>query len=210
MESAIRRGNHINTACALAGVSTAAFYRWMQRADAVDYAITHGRPHEPTEVRFREFRDAILSARAEAAETMVDVVHQAAVGGQLIAEEPALDGAGNPIRDADGQVIMKRQWTQPDGRLALAYLKVAQPGEWGGGPQRVEVTGPGGLPLAPGAAPGGDDTDGEGVSNDQVGRLAARLREAVAAREREAIEARAHETPDDGTVYEGEIVEDDG
>jgi hypothetical protein len=197
---AIRSGNHINTACHLAGVTTTSFYRWMAKADALDLAIETGQPYDRDDLRFREFRDSVLRARAEAAETMIDVVHRAAVGGQLISEEPALDGSGNPIRDDNGSVIMKRQWTQPDGRLALSYLKVAQPGEWSGAPSRLEVSGPGGAALG---AAGGDEPTG-----DEVNRLATRLQQAVAARKQEAIEAARHGEPDDDDdVYDAEVVE---
>lgn len=192
----LRAGNHINTACYAAGVNTATFYRWMQRAERADHALDTGQPWDPAEQMFREFRDDVLRARAEVAERMVEVVQTAAVGGQLIMEEPALDGAGNPIRDEDGRVIMKRQWTQPDGRLALSYLKVAQPVEWAGGPSRMELSGPGGEPLV------GDSGEADG---DAVSRLASRVAGALAARQAEAMEA----AEDAAEVHEGELVEDD-
>ena len=202
IEASLRAGNHITTACHLAGVSTASFYRWMAAADAVEHAITTGKPWDHGERVYLDFRDRILRARAEAAETMIDVVHRAAIGGQLVSEEPALDGSGNPIRDDDGHVIMKRQWTQPDGRLALAYLKVAQPTEWSGAPSRLEVSGPGGTAL--GAATGDGDN---GPTADDVSRLTSALTRAIEARKSEAADAAAHQDPDD-TVYEAEVVEE--
>lgn len=193
IEEAIRAGNPVKTACALAGVGTSTFYRWMHRAERAEFALALGGPYDPADEVFRNFWVSVLRARAEAAEMMVDVVFSAAVGGQLISEQPALDGSGNPIRDDDGRVIMKRQWSQSDGRLALSYVKVAQPREWAGGPSRLELSGPGGGSVA-----GGEDPEAE---NDAIDRLSARVAAALAARAEEEAERLAFETgPSDGDV----------
>lgn len=193
----IREGNHASTACALAGINQATFYRWMQRAEAAEYALEHGKPYDHADDIYREFRKGVLRARARAAEVMVDVVHRAAVGGELVSEEPALDGSGNPIRDEDGRVVMKRVWSQPDGRLALSYLKVAQPAEWGGGPSRLELSGPGGGPV---------ETSGSVEPEaDAVGRLASRLALTMKARADEEAEAAAAA---EGDVVDGEVVDE--
>jgi hypothetical protein len=196
-------GNHITTAVALAGTSTAAFYRWMQRAERADYAIEHGQDWDPADQIFRDFRDEVLAARARAASIMVDVVMRAAVGGQLIEETVAKDGSGNPIKDNDGNPIVERKYTTPDGRLALSYLKVAQPEGWAGAPGRLEVSGPGG-----GAIPV-DNGDGE-PDGDAVSRLAGRVARALAEQEeRRALTAGGNTEPsrvDDDEVYEVEVV----
>lgn len=200
--TALARGQHISTACGLAGVSTAAFYRWMQRAERVEYAMEHGQPYDAKHVYFRDFRDEVLKARAEAAVTMVDVVFNAAVGGRLIEEKPAVDSKGDPILDADGNPLMERKWSQPNGSLALAYLKVAQPEAWGGSPARLELSGPGGTPLAMGA-----DTDD--ANADAVSRLAARLAITTRQRAEEEADRQAHEAkPDADGVYDAELVEE--
>lgn len=211
IEAALRSGNHITTACAVAGTSTAAFYRWMQRAERADYAREHGQPYDRADDEYREFRDRVLAARAHAAETMVDVVMRAAIGGQLVEESPAVDSKGDPIRDEDGNVIMSRKWTTPDGRLALAYLKVAQPEGWSGAPGRLELSGPGGGPI-----PVGDNGDGE-PDGDAVSRLASRVAKAIAQQEEHKALAAAHEPgsvlrPESAVeepVYDAELVEDD-
>lgn len=173
--SSVYAGNHITTACHIAGVNTATFYRWMQRAERADYAIEHGQPWDHADQMFRDFRDRVLAARAAAAETMVDVVMRAAIGGQLIEETVAKDGSGNPIKDADGNPIIERKYTVPNGNLALNYLKVAQPDGWAGAPGRLELSGPGGGPLA---TTGDGEPDGDAVS-----RVASRVTAAIAARQ---------------------------
>ncbi len=174
----VRAGNHLSTACAAAGVATSTFYRWMDYADRVDYAITTGQDYDRGHLVFRDFRDEVKAARAQTAVAMIDVVTRSVRGGDLIEEKPALDGAGNPIKDDDGHVMMERRWTQPDGRLALAYLRVAQPAEWGGTPSRLEVSGPGGGPV-------GVDTGAP--TGDEITRLSVQVTAAIA--QRKAIEA---------------------
>lgn len=169
IEAALRAGHHIKTACALAGVGTSTFYRWLHRAELAEYANACGRPHDPADDVYCNFRDSVMRARAEAAETMIDVVIRAAMGGQLVSEGPALDGAGNPIRDTGGRVLLRRKWTQPDGRLALSYLKVAQPEEFSVGSSSEQSLATGGN-MPPSAHP--DD--------GQIGRLAALLTARVA------------------------------
>ena len=198
IEASLRAGNHINTACALAGVTTTTFYRWMQRAERADYAMENGQTWDRADEQYRHFRDSVLAARAMAAETMVDVVMRAAVGGQLIEEVVAKDGAGNPIKDSDGNPIIERKYTTPDGRLALSYLKVAQPEGWSGGPTRLEVSGPGGGTISV------DTADGE-PDGDAVSRLATRVARALADQE----ERKALMPPETETdVHDAIIVED--
>jgi len=203
--AAILRGTHINTACHLAGVGTTTFYRWMEKADRVDYAIDQGQPYDKADLHYRDFRDAMLDARAQAADRMVDVVQRAAVGGYVVDEHVALDGNGNVVRNDDGTVVMERKFASPDGRLALAYLKVAQPAEWGGNPSRVELSGPSGGPM---------QVESGEPDGDTVSRLASRLKAAMDQRAAEEVEREvrnaalpAGETGEDD-VHDAEIVQD--
>lgn len=63
----LRAGNYVETACALAGVHPSTFYRWIERAD-----------DEKSDPKFREFRDAVTRARAEAEARNVALVQRAA------------------------------------------------------------------------------------------------------------------------------------
>jgi hypothetical protein len=67
---ALRAGNYIDVACAYAGIGTSTYYRWMQRAldpDAPDI--------------YREFREAVQRARAEAEIRNVGLIQRAASDG---------------------------------------------------------------------------------------------------------------------------------
>lgn len=197
----LEHGYPIRVACGLAGVTATSFFRWIQRAEALDYALATGKPYNRSDEMFREFRDRAQRARASAARTMVDVVFNAAEGGQLIEEEPALDGDGKAILDNAGNPVMKRKWSTPDGRLALQYLAKAQPEDWAGGPQRLELTGPGGLPLNPDGSAEGGEPDGDAI-NSLARRVAA-----IQARQAEQTPIPADDTDDE--PVEAEIVEDD-
>lgn len=202
IESALRKGNHITTACASAGVSTSMFYRWMERANRADYALEHGQPYDRDDDRFREFRDRVLAARAHAAEKMVSIVVRAAEGGHIIEEAAAIDSKGDPIRDEDGNVIINRKYSQPNGSLALNYLKLAQPEAWAGAPGRLELSGPGG-----GNIPVGGDGEPDG---DQVSRLATRITAAIAQRqEHDAMQLESSEPSrvDDDELPSTDVVE---
>jgi hypothetical protein len=51
-------------------------------------------------------------------------------GGLLLEERPALTGDGLPIRGPDGEPMMERRYSQPDGKLALEYLRRSFPQRW--------------------------------------------------------------------------------
>lgn len=193
----LSRGYPVRVAASLAGVSSPTFFRWLQRADALDYAIATGRPYNRDDEKYREFRDRAQRARGVAARTMVDVVFAAAEGGQLIEEEPALDGNGNAILDNEGNPVMKRKWSQHDGRLALQYLAKAQPEDWANTPQRLELTGPNGTPLS------GPDGEPDG---DAINSLARRV---AAIQARQAEHDPIPPDPDDEEPVDAEIVEED-
>lgn len=178
-------GNHITTACAAAGVSRAALYGWLERGENARLADERGHPIDADELRFLHFLDRLTLARARAEMSAVAVIQHSMAGGFVISEEPMLDIDGNPVRDENGEILWKRQYAQPDGRLALAYLGRSRPDLWGQNPtQHVELTGSGGRPVQ--------------VEHDHISALAERL--SLVAGERRA------EDEEDGT-YDAELTE---
>lgn len=184
--NAIESGNHITTACALAGIDRSTLYRWLERAETVTQAIETGQPYEPDWAQFCDFRDRLLRARAEAEQRMVGAVTRDACGGVLIEEKPVMEtieGDTRVARDDDGNILYGRKWTTPNGRIALAYLARSAPEKWGER-QRLELTGSDGESLFPGlpaAPPFAVSAEDEITDPDVVG-LTARL--ALVARER--------------------------
>jgi hypothetical protein len=191
--STVLDGNHLTTACAVAGVGRATLYRWIEEANAAEQAITRGEHPTPQALAYLDFRDRLAQARAEAEVMAVGVVTKAMRGGYLISERPAVDGSGNPIRDDEGKIVMEKVYAQPDGRLALSYLGKSRPDTWGQNPtNRIELTGADGGPVqvqhGPAAA---------------IEPLAERLA-LLAAERRAEDEAEA----DYGDVQDAELVED--
>lgn len=181
----VRDGNHITTACAVAGVSRAALYGWLERGENARQAAEAGDPVDADELRFLDFLDRLTLARARAEICAVEVIQRSMAGGFVVSEEPLVDVDGQPLRDDKGEILWKRQYAQPDGRLALAYLGRSRPDLWGQKPtQHVELTGSGGGPVQ--------------VENDHINALAERL--SLVAAERRA------EDEEDG-IYDAELAE---
>ena len=67
---ALRAGNYQDAAAAYAGIGPATFYRWMERGRAAD-----------AEPDYREFREAVERARAEAEVRNVALVQRSAADG---------------------------------------------------------------------------------------------------------------------------------
>jgi len=145
-------GNSVESACALTGVHVATFYRWMNRGEQARIMLDANGAIPDEEEPFREFREAVFDARAQAEARAVKIVQQAMHGGFVTSEEPVVDINGEVQYDANtGEVLYKRTRTPPDGRLALAYLQRARPKDWSmAGANinaKVEVSGPGGGPI---------------------------------------------------------------
>lgn len=203
---AVLAGNHLTTACAAAGISNRTLYRWLEIADTVETAIEEGRPHEDSALRYLEFRQRLADARAQAEMKAVAVVHEQMRGGHVIREEPLQDVEGNPVYDNDGNLLVKREYAQPDGRLALAYLARSRPDQWGqkATEARVEVN--------MGAA-GGSDVGGVAgaASGDQIASLSARLFAVSQQRRQDEEDGYGESAVEEtgGEVVDGEIVEDE-
>lgn len=194
----VESGNHIATACAHVGIHPGTLYRWLDQAHLYDEAKANGEPVDVAKYVYVEFRDALALARARAEERAVSTINRAMQGGQIISEEPIVDLNGEVQRDDAGRILYKRTYTQPDGRLALAYLARSSPDRWGqNAAQRLELTGPGGSPVQ--------------VQGAQVGHitaLAERLHEVAAARqadrERDELEG------EDAVVIEDAVIVEEG
>lgn len=127
----MRVGAYLEDAAARAGVSTTTAYRWQEQGNEwVEDSDGVPIPLEdvPEEVRvFREFRDAVEKARAEAGMTSLAVIRQAAQG---TPPSVALDGNGQAIRDADGNPVLlpglKPQW-----RAAAWFLERTRTEQFG-------------------------------------------------------------------------------
>lgn len=189
-------GLPVDTACALAGINPATFYRWMQRGEDARETLDATGSLPPEEERFRDFRESVLDARAQAEQRMVGIVWQAASGGNLVSEEPVLDLSGNPVFDENGKAMYRRSYSTPDGRLAMQYLQRARAHNWAQQAAnvnaKVEVSGPGGGPVE--------------VEHtvQQVVSLSERL---MAVREQFEEEARELSEGEGGDVVDAEVVE---
>lgn len=199
----VTSGDHIVTACAAAHVGQATLYRWLQRAELIDEAIANDEPYDPADLAYREFRERLDAARAHALQDAREVVHKVMHGGFVIEEEPALDGNGQVVRDSDGEVVMRRRYAQPDGRLAMTYMSRARPDLWGTNATRVELTGADGAPLLGGVAGAG-----EGGDPERLAIMATRLAELQQRRAEEPMFGPDGPVEDDDQVYDAEIVED--
>lgn len=200
--AAVERGNHITTACALAHVSRHSMYAWVNRANHVEAAINAGQDYDRHELRFLDFRNRLEEARALAEARAVSVVERSMAGGFLISEEPVVNDRGEVQRDDDGEILYKRTWSQPDGRLALSYLGRSRPDVWGQNPtQRLELVT---------SEPEVDD-DGDAPARDHIEALSKRLAAVASARADEDPEGYGvdPDVPDRDGVYDAEVVEDE-
>lgn len=192
----VEDGNHITTACAHVGIGQSTFYKWLDQARDYDEAQAAGQQPDPAKRLYVEFRDKVALARARAEENAVKVIHRAMQGGFVISEEPVQNAEGEVQRDDNGEILYRRTYTQPDGRLALAYLGRSAPRQWGQQAIGVELSGPGGVALGGGGEVG------------QIAALAERLASVAAARRADR-ELESAELSAGGEVYEdAEIVED--
>lgn len=184
----VEAGNYITTAAAAAGVSERRIYDWIAQGEDATAAAERGETLPGRALVYARFAQGIARARARAETAAVAVVEQVMVGGHLLEEEPVLTKDGSIARDDDGEILWRRKYAPPDGKLALAYLGVAHPLRWRPNVQRLEVTGADGAPVR--------------VESERVDDLAERLSLHIQRRQQEAIES--------GDVEDAEIVGEDG
>jgi hypothetical protein len=186
----VEDGNHLTTACESVGIGRTTLYRWIDEANAADWAAEHDQPIRPDAARYRSFRDRLAAARARAEMSAVHVVTNAMKGGALISERPVIGPDGKVARDDNGDILMERTWSAPDGRLALSYLGKSRPDVWGQqGAQRIELVGADGGAVQVEAA----------VADTAIETLADRLAQVAAARRAEI---------EDAETVDAEIVEE--
>jgi AcrR family transcriptional regulator len=143
--AAIRAGNYMQAAAEHAGVNPATVYRWLADAD---------RPRARRELR--EFREAVMRARADCEVGMVATVVKAARGGALIRRTTR--------RYRDGSEDVEEQYAPPDGRVALEFLARAYPARWA---RRTSIE------------VGSSDDDAARPAPDRITVLATRVRRAL-------------------------------
>jgi hypothetical protein len=127
----VGQGNHLNAACEAAGVARSTVYGWLRRADAAAEQVEEGAGLAPLDQACLDFSAGLEAARARAAMRAVAAVMAAIRGGAVISERPLLTKSGVPVRDRDGSLLYRRTYSQPDGRLALAFLARSLPDRWG-------------------------------------------------------------------------------
>lgn len=129
MADYLRRGAHIDDACAIAGIDRSTYYRWTERAQAGDEAC-------------QTFARAVEAARAEATMKCLEVILTAAEAGKWQAaawwlERSHPDRYGNRVNVAGpngGPVELDADHEDKVRQMLDAYLAWAQAGKPGGIP----------------------------------------------------------------------------
>jgi len=172
----VQDGNSLATACLAAGIGQSTLYAWIRKAEDTEHAITTGQPYDPYGLALTQFRDRLGLARARASERAQRAIRRSMEGGRLLSEKAQLDGEGRVVRDDDGNILFERTYSQPDGKLALAWLGRSAPMDWGqSATQRIEV-------MIDGVRPGEehDPSEGPPPGGDAISRMAERLAATVA------------------------------
>ena len=147
--AAVRAGNYLETAAALAGVRVATIRDWLYTGNATLRALANGAeqhelPHH--HIRYAEFADAIARAEAEAEAEDVARLQLLARGQATTTKEVTVER-----RNADGELVERttRSETEtlaPDSAALRWRLERRHPRRWQGS-QRVELTGEEGGPI---------------------------------------------------------------
>ena len=116
----LKRGNYVETAAALAGVSRNAIKEWIRRGND---------PHAPK--KYRDFLGAVDAAIAEAEDRDIGRIDQAAAGWR-------------EARDDKGNLIMPAR--APNWKAAAWRLERRHPRRWAN-KERLELTGADGGPI---------------------------------------------------------------
>lgn len=147
--AAVRAGNYLETAAALAGVRVATIRDWLYQGNATLRALANGAeqhelPHH--HIRYAEFADAVARAEAEAEAEDVARLQLLARGQATTTKEVTVER-----RNADGELVERttRSETEtlaPDSAALRWRLERRHPRRWQGS-QRVELTGEEGGPI---------------------------------------------------------------
>lgn len=117
---AIRRGNTIANACALAGINTFTFYNWQH------YARTGG-PNRGLRAVLIEFIDAYRKAEALALNDAVEEVRRAGQG--TASEHRTVKTIEHP--NGNIETVTEITYQPPEWRASAWYLERRQPRQWG-------------------------------------------------------------------------------
>jgi transposase len=133
---AVRAGNYVETAAALAGVSKDTVYHWLREGARASTKTTRLTPFERHAVTFS---DAVAQAEAESESGDVGVLTSLAQGVTRV-ERIVVDQEGNEISRT---VLAER--VPPNDRVLMWRLERRFGARWGR--QRVELSGPDGGPV---------------------------------------------------------------
>lgn len=124
----VASGNHFNVACEYHGVPEGTGHRWLAKGSD---------PDAPP--MYRDFREAVTRARAQAEAGSVARLRQAGMGGQVVERRT--------VHKADGSTEVIERVAGADWRAEGWFLERSQPKRWGR--RLVEVSGPEGeaIPL---------------------------------------------------------------
>jgi hypothetical protein len=130
----VAHGNYIATAAQACGVGERTIYDWISKGEEAAQALAKGEPVAPRAHLYVRFAQGLADARARAETDAVEVVEQVMRGGHLLEEAPIVTPDGRLARDDQGEILYRRKYAPPDGKLALAYLGAApggHRGRWG-------------------------------------------------------------------------------
>lgn len=117
----LKLGAPLQASALAAGVPSTTLHRWLARADSADEDVT---------LPYREFRDAIVRARAQGQVRHVALINQAA-NRHLKSEKVVVNPVtGEAVRDENGNVLYDRVWEQ-DWRASSFILERAYARDFG-------------------------------------------------------------------------------
>ena len=124
--NAIRRGNYIETAAALAGISKVALYDWLHRG-AAELARIEGNARRSglaSEAIYFEFSNAVALALAESEDHDLGIINNAAEIHEVKKIKQTIDKDGNTYESTE------RSW-EFDAKAAMWKLERKFPDRWG-------------------------------------------------------------------------------
>jgi transposase-like protein len=142
----VGQGNYLETSARAHGVPPGTLWQWLRQGEEAHAALARGEKLAGQARIYAEFAEAVAQARARGEVRAVEAVTRTMEGGLLVKETPLVTREGRLVRDDAGEVVYERQYSLPDGKLALEYLSRTSPSRFGRTPNvdRVEVTGEGG------------------------------------------------------------------
>lgn len=144
---AVRAGNYIEAASAMAGVNKDTVYRWLREgarhrlaAEATDDPDTYLNNLGPNDQGYVRFSDAVAQAQAEAEAEDVALLQSLARGGRTLEHRTV-----KTLADGSTESTVRSEVLPPDAATIRWRLERRFPDRWGR--QRLEVTGAEGGPV---------------------------------------------------------------